>query len=173
MMISRRAASRWLYKRIGYEPEAARYFGLLAATYIEDNEPMPIEMQAWLAGGLWQMGGVEAKVSGEEVIEATRVATLGRALRIMRRQGAPRFVDRLFIRMALPAVKARKQSETALAKQVKKRFGVSLNTARNHIRREMERPTPCAEAREWFDSVMAANDLETLVEPRGGACVRP
>ncbi|MGW8200964.1 hypothetical protein ACWGM0_00250 [Sphingomonas bisphenolicum] len=54
-MISRRAASRWLYRRIGYEPEAARYMALLAADYLEDNEPMPVEMRAWLAEALRAM----------------------------------------------------------------------------------------------------------------------
>jgi hypothetical protein len=144
--------------------------GLLAATYMEDGERMPIEMRAWLAGPLRAMGGVQPKGNGEP-IEATRIATLGRALNIAKRQGSPRFVDRLFVRMGLPAIISGKQSETAFAKTVGKRFGVSLNIARNHIRREMAF-CPGVEAREWMSDILAANGIEGLVEPRGGLVFR-
>ena len=126
-------------------------------------------MRACLADPLRAMAGVLPKDNGEP-IEATRIATLGRALFIAERQASPRFVDRLFVRMGLPAIKSGKQSETASAKIERKRFGVSLYIAHNHIRCELARPAPGSEAHEWMDTMLEANGLENFVRLRGGNC---
>jgi hypothetical protein len=60
-------------------------------------------------------------------------------------------------------------SETKLADGVKEAYGVGLSTARKHVKAAKR---GIAEAREWFDAIMVENDLESLVQPRGGECVR-
>lgn len=132
-MQNRRLASKRLYKRVAYDPDAAVEYAQPVADYVEFETDMPIEMKAWLADSLREMANVEPKANGEKV-EDTRTLVLGRALGLKRRRGAPRFVDRSLIRYLLPLVRSGEATETELADALADAFETSPTTARKRIR---------------------------------------
>lgn len=165
----RKASARRFQERAGFEPDAAVQLLVLVADYLDDLECPPAETCVLLAKALREMAKVEASAGEEHPVEYLRAMKLATELGIVKRPGRPpKFVSRRDVR-ALLRKYGDEVSERKLWEGVAKAFGVSVGTARDRVNAAKR---DIAEAEAWFDSVMAANDLETLVETRGGACVR-
>lgn len=163
-----KAKARRLQERVGYEPDAAVALLSLVADYLEGGDLPPAETRRWFVQGVRALEKVEPSANGEP-IEHARAAALAIELGISKRPGPPsKFVSRRDLRRALMAI-GDDVSETALAKALAETYGVGLSTARKHVKAAKH---DRAEARAWFDSLLAANDLEGLVQPRGGVPVR-
>lgn len=169
MTADRKAKARRLQERTGFEPEVAVKLLSLVADYLDDLECPPAETCVLLAKALRATAKVEASADEEHPVEYMRAMKLATELGVVKRPGRPsKFVSRRDVR-ALIQKYGDEVSETKLAEGVAKAYGISVGTARNRVKAAKR---DIAEAQAWFATVMAANDLETLVEPRGGKCVR-
>lgn len=169
MTKSQNAIAQQLREKIGFEPDAAVKLLSLVADYFDDLECPPAETCVLLAKAFRAMASVEASADEEHPVEYLRAIKLATELGVVKRPGRPsKFVSRRDVR-ALVRKYGDEVSETKLAEGVAKAYGVSVGTARDRVKAAKR---DIAEAREWFEAIMAANDLESLIEPRGGKCVR-
>jgi len=168
MTANRNANARRLQERVSFEPDAAAALLSLVADYIEDGERLPAETCAWFVKAVRVMASVEPGENGEPV-EHARAAALATELGIVKRPGPPsKFVSRRDVRRLVVAY-GDEVSETKLADGVAEAYGVGLSTARKHVKAAKR---GIAEGNDWFAAIMAENDLEGLIEPRGGDGVR-
>jgi len=165
---NRKANARALHETVGFEPDAAVELLALIADCFDAGECPPAQTRVWFAKAVRAMASVEPSEDGEQPVEHMRATKLATELGIVKRPGPPsKFVSRTYVRRLVSA--HGDVSETKLSRAVADAYGVSVGTARDRVK-SVKRDI--AEASEWFDSVMAANVLETLIEPRGGECVR-
>ena len=138
MMENRRAEVRWLLDRAPFEPDAAAKLLAIAADYLECGEHMPFGLRAWLAEGL--RAGANAQESENGLpIEHSRAAAMATALGVVRKAGAPtKFVSWRDVRRTVRRY-GHEISETTLARELAKAYGVGLTTARKHVKDAMER----------------------------------
>lgn len=164
----RKAKARALHERVGFDPAAAVELLSLVADCFDAGECPPAQTRVWFAKAVRAMAGVEPSEDGEQPVEHMRATKLATELGIVKRPGPPsKFVSRTDVRRLVQSYGD--VSETKLSRAVAEAYGVSVGTARDRVKAAKR---DVAEAEAWFDSVLAANDLETLVEPRGGECVR-
>jgi hypothetical protein len=169
MTANRKASARRLHERAGFEPDAAVALLSLVADFLDGCELPPAQTCAWFIKAVRVMATVEPSENGDAV-EHARANALATELGIVRRPGPPpKFVSRRDLRRTVLAY-GDQVSETVLSKTLAEAYDVGLSTARKHVKAAKR---DIAEARQWFDSLLAANDLESLVQPRGGDCVRP
>lgn len=165
---NRNAKARALHERVGFEPDAAVELLALIAECFDAGECPPAQTRVWFAKAVRAMASVEPSEDGEQPVEHMRATKLATELGIVKRPGPPpKFVSGPDVRRLVLAYG--ELSETKLSRAVAEAYGVSVGTARDRVKvakREI------ADAQAWFASVMAANDLGSLVEPRGGVCVR-
>lgn len=163
-----KAKARALHERVGFEPEAAVELLVLIADCFDAGECPPAQTRVWFAKAVRAMAAVEPSEDGEQPVEHLWATKLSTELGIAKRPGPPpKFVSRPDVRRLVLA--HGDVSETKLSRAVAEAYGVGMGTARDRVKAAKR---DIAGAQAWFDSVMAANDLETLVEPRGGECVR-
>lgn len=163
-----KASARRLHERAGFEPDAAVALLSLVADCLNAGELPPAQTCAWFIKAVRVMATVEPSENGEAV-EHARAAALATELGIVKRPGPPpKFVSRRDLRRTILAY-GDEVSETALSKALAQAYDVGLSTARKHVKAAKR---DIAEARLWFDGLLAANDLEALVHPRGGDSVR-
>ncbi|PKO86014.1 MAG: hypothetical protein CVU18_17105 [Betaproteobacteria bacterium HGW-Betaproteobacteria-12] len=135
-----------LVRRVDSEPGAAAELLRIAAGFLQSREPLPDVLADYLAVAFEAAAGVKPGTEGKPV-EHERVRVLAKALGFTREAGGQR--KEIPKDLALPlAVYGNELSDYQVANEIKRKHGISFNTALSRVKEMRDK---IAEARKLLE----------------------